>query len=187
MPRLTRIYTRAGDGGTTRLGNGTRVDKDSLRVTAYGTVDELNAQIGVALAAGLVDEVAQPLRRIQNDLFHVGAELCVPEPAKVKKPGPKIEQRHVDALEKLIDELNRALPALENFVLPGGNIAAAHLQMARTVCRRAERAVVRLARAEPIATHLIPYLNRLSDVLFVMARYQNKAVGADEPIWDSRA
>jgi cob(I)alamin adenosyltransferase len=164
MPRLTRIYTRSGDDGTTALGSGERVSKTSPRVAAYGTIDELNAQLGVVLA-----------------------ELCISETARAKTSGPAIEKRHVEALEELIDRLNKTLPPLKNFVLPGGSLAAAHLHVARTVCRRAERAVVTLAEKEPIGSHVLPYLNRLSDALFVMARYQNRQAGVDEPLWDSRA
>ncbi len=187
MPRLTRIYTRTGDDGTTALGSGERVSKTCPRVAAYGTIDELNAQLGVVLAVGPTEELVEPLRRIQNELLHAGAELCVPESARATAPGPTIEKRHVEELEKLIDRLNKTLPPLKNFVLPGGSPAAAHLHVARTVCRRAERAVIALTEREPIGKHVTSYLNRLSDALFVMARYQNKVAGADEPLWDSRA
>jgi cob(I)alamin adenosyltransferase len=187
MPRLTRIYTRSGDDGTTALGSGERVSKTSPRVAAYGTIDELNAQLGVVLASGPAGELVEPLRRIQNELLHAGAELCISETARAKTSGPAIEKRHVEALEELIDRLNKTLPPLKNFVLPGGSLAAAHLHVARTVCRRAERAVVTLAEKEPIGSHVLPYLNRLSDALFVMARYQNRQAGVDEPLWDSRA
>jgi cob(I)alamin adenosyltransferase len=187
VPRLTRIYTRTGDDGHTGLGSGQRVSKTSTRVEAYGTVDELNAQLGVVLAANPVDELIEPLRRIQNELLHAGAELCRPESPEAPSAGPRIEQTHVKQLEKLIDELNKTLPPLKNFVLPGGDPAAAHLHVARTICRRAERKTVRLADEERVSGQLVAYLNRLSDALFVMARYQNKAGGVDEPLWDSRA
>lgn len=187
MPRLTKIYTRTGDDGTTALGTGQRVSKDSVRIAACGAVDELNSQIGVVLAAGPAAKLVEPLRRIQNELLHAGAELCIPDADRSKVPGPTIEPRHVAALEELIDRLNQKLPPLKNFVLPGGSLAAAHLHLARTVCRRAERLTVRLARDEPIGKHLIPYLNRLSDALFVMARYQNKTDGVGEPLWNSHA
>lgn len=187
MPRLTKIYTRTGDDGSTRLGTGERVSKASDRIVASGTVDELNARLGVVLAAGPAQELIEPLRRIQNELFHVGAELCVSESARAKTPGPRIEPRHVADLEELIDRLNKSLPPLKNFVLPGGSTVAAQLHVARTICRRAERVTVELADKERIGEHVIPYLNRLSDALFVMARYQNKLAGVDEPLWDSHA
>jgi len=187
MPRLTRIYTRTGDEGMTALGTGERVSKTSPRVAAYGTIDELNAQLGVVLAADPASELVEPLRRIQNELLHAGAELRVPASARAKTAGPTIEKRHVEELEKLIDRLNQMLPPLKNFVLPGGSPVAAQLHVARTICRRAERAVVGLAEKEPIGKHVLPYLNRLSDALFVMARYQNKLAGIDEPLWNSRA
>ncbi len=187
MPRLTKIYTRTGDDGSTGLGTGQRVPKTSTRIAAYGTVDELNSQLGVVLAADPAPELVAPLRQIQNELLHAGAQLCIPESANAAAPGPKIEARHVAELERLIDSFNQKLEPLRNFVLPGGHLAAAHLHVARTVCRRAERIAVQLAQQEPIGEHLVPYLNRLSDLLFVMARYQNKASGVDEPLWDSRA
>lgn len=187
MPRLTKIYTRTGDDGQTGLGDGRRVDKTDLRIAAYGTVDELNSAIGVALAAGVDARVAQILRRIQNELFHLGADLCVPDSAKVTFPVPRIEPRHVAALEADMDSLAEALPALENFILPGGSLGAAHLQLARTICRRAERDVLQLAENEPIGAPIVPYLNRLSDTLFVLARFQNHSAGIEDPLWDSRA
>src|SRR5262245_22797142 len=187
MPRLTRIYTRTGDDGTTGLGTGERVAKTSLRIEAYGLVDQLNAHIGVVLASQPAAELVAPLRRIQNELFHCGADLCVPEAAKAARPGPRIEQRHVDALERLMDELSERLPPLENFILPGGSRAAAELHVARTVCRNAERAVLRLAEGEAVGPAVVRYLNRLSDALFVMARQQNVAAGVADPTWDSRA
>lgn len=187
MPRLTKIYTRTGDDGTTGLGTGDRVPKASPRIETFGTVDELNACIGVVLAAAVADELVEPLRRVQNELFHLGADLCVPEYAKAARPGPRIEARHVTGLEQLIDRLSEDLPALENFILPGGSPAAAQLHVARTICRRAERDALRLARDEPIGEFVIRYLNRLSDALFVAARFHNQRVGAADPLWDSRA
>lgn len=187
MPRITKVYTRTGDDGTTALGSGTRVPKSALRIQAYGTVDELNAQIGVVLTVGPADVLVAPLRRIQNELFHAGAELCIPETDRAKHPGPQIEARHVTALEQLLDELSAGLEPLKNFVLPGGTPAAAQLHVARTVCRRAERVVAELAEHEPIESHIIQYLNRLSDALFVMARCDNHAADLDEPVWDSRS
>ncbi|MEP0847699.1 MAG: cob(I)yrinic acid a,c-diamide adenosyltransferase [Phycisphaerae bacterium] len=187
MPRLTRIYTRTGDDGTTALGTGERVAKTSARVAAYGAIDELNSQLGVALASGLLAELVEPLRTAQNELFHAGADLCVPEKDKPSHPGPRIEARHVERLERLMDRLSESLPALENFVLPGGAAAAAQLHVARAVCRRAERDVARLMELEPVNPQILRYLNRLSDTLFVMARRQNHAAGVPEPTWDSRA
>jgi len=187
MPRITKVYTRTGDDGTTGLGGGRRVPKDALRIEAYGTVDELNSAIGAALAAGLVSEAADPLTRIQNDLFHLGADLCILEEDKTRVPAPRIEARHVEELERLMDRLSEELPPLENFVLPGGSPGAAALHVARTICRRAERLVVALSRKEAVGTHTVPYLNRLSDALFVMARFENRRRGVPDVLWDSRA
>ena len=186
MPRLTSIYTRKGDDGTTALGSRQRVPKDSLRVIAYGTVDELNSVLGVALAVGLTPRLSQALPLIQNELFHLGSDLCFPEEDKQTYQIPQIEARHVQALETLMDELSEVIGPLENFILPGGSIGAAHLHVARTVCRRAEREVIALRRAEPVGLYVIPYLNRLSDALFVMARYENQQRGVPEPLWNSR-
>ncbi len=187
MPRLTKLYTRKGDEGETSLGGGQRVPKDGLRVAVVGTVDELNACLGVALAHGLSARLAEVLPPIQNELFHLGSDLCFLEEDKAKCPLPQIEARHIETLENLIDELNATVGPLENFILPGGSVGAAHLHVARTVCRRAERAVVSLAREEAVGPFALRYLNRLSDLLFTMARYENKQRGVDEPLWDSHA
>jgi cob(I)alamin adenosyltransferase len=187
MPRITKVYTRTGDDGTTALGGGQRLAKDAPRIAAYGTVDELSAQIGVAVAAGLVPELAQALARIQNELFHLGSDLCILEEDKARRPVPVVEERHVLALEELMDRLAAELPPLENFILPGGAPGAAQLHVARTVCRRAERLVVALAREEAVGPWVVPYLNRLSDALFVMARWENQRRGARDVLWDSRA
>jgi cob(I)alamin adenosyltransferase len=187
MPRITRVYTKTGDDGTTGLGSGARIAKDSPRIEAYGTVDELNSQIGVALAAGVHEPAAAALRTIQNELFHLGSDLCIPEEDKKRTPVPRIEERHVLALETLMDRLSKELSPLENFILPGGSPAAAALHVARTICRRAERRVLSLSRQEPIGAQVVPYLNRLSDALFVMARYENKRSGSADTLWDSRA
>lgn len=187
MPRITKVYTRTGDDGTTGLGTGERVHKTSPRIEAYGTIDELNAQLGLVLTQAPAAALVEPLRRIQNELFHAGADLCIPEASKEKFPGPRIETRHVAGLEELIDGLSADLPPLENFILPGGTPAAAALHVARAVCRRAERLLVALAEHEPIGGQVVPYVNRLSDLLFVMARYQNGAQGVADPLWDSRA
>lgn len=183
MPRLTKIYTRKGDDGTTALGGGQRVSKDALRVQVYGTVDELNSQLGVAQAAGLSTRLATAVSRIQNLLFDLGSDLCFLEEDKGNLPLPQIEANHVDELEALIDELNEAVGPLENFILPGGSIGAAHLHVARTMCRRAEREAASLAHKEAIGDHVLAYLNRLSDALFVMARYENHERGVAEPLW----
>lgn len=187
MPRLTKIYTRTGDDGTTGLGTGARVPKTTQRIVAYGAVDELNAVIGTAVAAYPDEKLATTLRSVQNDLFHLGADLCIPDTDKPKMPGPKIERRHIDRLEQNIDKLNAHLKPLENFILPGGSMVASQLHHARTVCRRAEIEVLRLADDEQVSTELKAYINRLSDFLFVAARYQNNTVGNVDPIWDSRA
>lgn len=187
MPRLTRIYTGKGDDGTTALSGGQRVAKDSLRVQAYGTVDELNAVLGIALAVGLTDEVAEALREIQNELFHLGSDLSFREEDKRKKAVPHIESRHVEKLEGHIDRMVDEVGPLQNFILPGGSHAAATLQLARAVCRRAERDAISLAAEEEIGAHVVSYLNRLSDALFVFARYENHARSIPEPIWDSHA
>lgn len=187
MPRITKVYTRTGDDGTTGLGGGQRVGKDSARIEAYGAVDELNAVIGVALLADLDTRVAAELGRIQNELFHLGSDLCVLEEDKERLPVPSIEESHVLALEAVMDELSTDLEPLQNFVLPGGGAGAAHLHVARTVCRRAERHLVALAAAEAVGEFTVRYLNRLSDALFVMARYENAGKGVADVLWDSRA
>jgi len=187
MPRITKVYTRKGDDGTTALGGGQRVRKHELRIETFGTVDELNSAIGVALAAGLDRELREPLGRIQNELFHLGSDLCILEEDKERLPVPRIENRHVEALEALLDRLTAEVGPLENFVLPGGATGAAALHLARTVCRRAERLLVALAEREAVGEHTIRYLNRLSDALFVMARYENKRRGIPDVCWDSKA
>jgi cob(I)alamin adenosyltransferase len=187
MPRLTSIYTRKGDDGTTALGGGQRVPKDSPRVQAYGTVDELNSIIGLALALGLSERLAETLPSIQNELFHLGSDLCFLEEDKARHAVPQIEERHIQKLEALINELNDVVGPLQNFILPGGTVGGAQLHLARTVCRRAERDVTSLSRLEPVGPCVAQYLNRLSDVLFVMARYENKLRGVSERLWDTRA
>ncbi len=186
MPRLTKIYTKGGDKGMTSLGSGTRVPKDSLRVQAYGTVDELNSAVGVAVASGLCEKLAAVLPTIQNELFHLGSDLCFTEEDKQKFNIPQIEERHVVALEALIDEMTAIVGPLENFILPGGSMGAAHLHVARTVCRRAERDVITLSGEEAVGEFVIAYLNRLSDALFVMARYENKMQEVAEPLWNAK-
>jgi cob(I)alamin adenosyltransferase len=187
MPKITKVYTRTGDDGTTGLGSGHRVSKDSFRIEAYGAVDELSSHIGAALACGLEERLVQALTTIQNELFHLGSDLCIPEEDKSQHRGPTIEARHVEALETLMDELSTKLRPLENFILPGGSPGAAALHVARAVCRRAERRIVTLAKQEPVGPCVIRYLNRLSDTLFVAARYENTQKRVPETLWDSRA
>ena len=175
--RLTRIYPRTGDDGSTGLGDGSRVSKDSARVTAYGTVDELNSQIGVVLAHALPDAVQVALVKIQHQLFDLGGELCIPGHAAIL-------DTDVDGLEHVLDALNGDLPALKDFILPGGSASAAHCHVARTVCRRAERELVTLSHHDAVRPQAIRYLNRLSDLLFVMARVLARADGAGEVLWN---
>ncbi|WP_374575370.1 cob(I)yrinic acid a,c-diamide adenosyltransferase [Phenylobacterium sp.] len=190
MVTLNRIYTRTGDDGTTRLATGAPVSKASLRVEAYGAVDETNACVGLArLHTGadvLLDAI---LGRVQNELFDLGADLATPErPDEAPGQALRIIDSQVSRLEAEIDALNGALPALESFILPGGAPAAAHLHLARTVCRRAERAAIRLRDegGEPVSPQAVKYLNRLSDLLFVAARHANDQ-GRSEVLWRSGA
>jgi len=186
MPRLTKIVTRQGDEGMTALSGGQRVPKDSLRVSAYGSVDELNSHIGLAIALELDQVLVKSLQEIQNDLFHLGSDLSFLEADKEKFSIPQIEERHIVRLERVVDDLTKITGPLENFILPGGSIGSAQLHVARTVCRRAERVVIALSHQENISASVIPYLNRLSDCLFVMARFENHQKGVAEPLWDSR-
>ena len=179
--RLTRIYTRAGDKGETSLGDGSRVPKLDCRIGAFGTVDELNSALGVALAEpGLPARLRDPLAVIQNDLFDVGADLSVPYGVADRL---RVEQSHVDRLEQLCDEFNAELPMLKSFVLPGGTPAAARLHVARTTCRRAERDALTAEEETGVNPLVLAYLNRLSDFLFIVARWANKEAGRDEPLW----
>lgn len=187
MPRITRVYTRSGDDGSTGLGGGQRVPKDALRIEAYGTIDELNSLIGVARALGLNNSIDGVLARVQNELFHLGSDLCILEEDKVKMPVPQIEARHIEQLEKDMDDWSEILPPLENFILPGGCPGAAELHVARTVCRRAERLLVALARTEAVGDHVVIYVNRLSDLLFVASRYENLKKSAADVLWDPDA
>lgn len=186
MPRITRVYTRTGDDGTTAVSGGHRLPKDAARIEAYGTVDELNAAIGVAVSWRPDESLLAPLAEIRNRLFHLGAELSVLERDAGRLPGPRIQASDAEGLERLMDRLSEGLPALENFVLPGGSPAAAQLHVARTVCRRAERRLVTLAAHESVRPEALVYLNRLSDALFVLARWENHERGVAEPLWDSR-
>jgi cob(I)alamin adenosyltransferase len=188
--QLTRIYTRGGDAGETSLGDGSRVPKQALRVEAYGTVDEANAAIGLA-RLHTEGETDAMLARIQNDLFDLGADLCTPEPdavspSKRRAGALRIIAAQVTRLEQEIDALNAGLQPLNSFVLPGGTPAAAHLHLARTVTRRAERLVAALAIAEPVNPEALKYLNRLSDHLFVLGRYVNEG-GAKDVLWQPGA
>jgi cob(I)alamin adenosyltransferase len=176
--RLTRIYTRGGDAGETSLGDGSRVPKLDCRIGAFGAVDELNAHIGVALADGVPEDMCGPLERIQNELFDVGADLSVPY--GVGDGRLRIDQERIDELERLCDRFNEELPELKSFVLPGGTPAAARLHVARTVCRRAERDALLAAREVEVNPLVLRYLNRLSDLLFILARASNDG---DEPLW----
>jgi cob(I)alamin adenosyltransferase len=178
---LTRIYTRLGDGGETHLGDMSRVPKTHERIEAYGTVDELNAQLGVALAAGDLDErAAMMLERIQNDLFDVGADISVPHGGD--RTRLRVVPEQTAWLEETCDEVNADLPVLKSFVLPGGAPAAARLHVCRTVCRRAERRTI--ACGDAVNEECVRYLNRLSDLLFILSRAVNAAANAAEPLWE---
>ncbi|WP_282295658.1 cob(I)yrinic acid a,c-diamide adenosyltransferase [Stenotrophomonas sp. PS02289] len=174
--RLSRIYTRTGDDGSTGLGDGSRVAKDAARVNAFGTVDEANSALGVLLAVPLPEDITALLTRIQHQLFDLGGELCIPGHAA-------IQARDVSALEQQLDHYNATLPALKEFILPGGGEAAARCHLARTIVRRAERETVTLARLEPVRSEALQYLNRLSDLLFVLARVLARADGQGEVLW----
>jgi cob(I)alamin adenosyltransferase len=179
--RLTRIYTRGGDKGETSLGDGSRVPKLDCRIGAFGTVDELNAALGVVLAEpDLPEPLRGPLERVQNDLFDVGADLSVPFGIADRL---RVEDAHVERLERLCDDFNADLPMLKSFVLPGGTPAAARLHVARTTCRRAERDALTANDEHGINPLALAYLNRLSDFLFIAARWANKDSPADEPLW----
>ena len=178
--RLTRIYTRGGDEGETSLGDGSRVSKLDCRIGAFGTVDELNAALGVVLAGEVPEPMRAPLDRVQNELFDVGADLSVPWGVTDRL---RVEQGMVDRLEADCDAFNAELPELRSFVLPGGTEAAARLHVARTVCRRAEREVLLGAQEVELNPLVLRYLNRLSDLLFILARAANAAAGRDEPLW----
>ena len=192
MVRLNRIYTRTGDGGETALAGGQKVSKDGLRCEAYGTVDELNAILGYVrahVAAGDVelseldrDRLDTWLAQLQQQLFNLGCDLCVLEEDR-RDTTPTIRDENVTALEGWIDELNEDLDPLTSFILPGGDVVAASLHLARTVCRRAERVTVTLAREDSIAPRCVTYLNRLSDALFVTARWTAKRAGSVENLW----
>lgn len=181
MVRLTRIYTKGGDQGETSLGDGSRVPKQSLRVEAFGTVDEANAAIGLARLHA-TDEALAMLARIQHDLFDLGADLCTPEGGERGKDALRIIAAQIERLEREIDGMNADLAPLDSFILPGGSPLAAALHLARTITRRAERLVAALAAAEPINPHALKYLNRLSDHLFVLSRVANRPAG--DILWE---
>jgi cob(I)alamin adenosyltransferase len=179
--RLTRIYTRAGDAGETSLGDGSRVRKTDPRIEAYGTVDELNSAIGLVLAGDVSEEFRPWLEEIQNDLFDVGADLSVP--LDDERERLRVTEAQVERLEGLCDRVNERLEPLKSFVLPGGSETAARLHVARTVCRRAEREATALAEESELNPASLAYLNRLSDLLFILARAANAEGGSPEPLW----
>lgn len=177
--RLSKIYTRTGDNGTTGLGDGSRINKDSLRVDAMGDVDELNSVIGIMMTEGVPEILQATLTEIQHDLFNVGGEICIP--GYVILP-----QSRVEDLEEAIDALNDTLEPLKEFILPGGTKSAAYCHLARTVCRRAERKLIELNRAEKVTDVSLQYLNRLSDLLFVMCRTINKHANVNDVLWQNK-
>ncbi len=190
MVYLNRIYTKSGDAGQTSLGNDTRVAKTDRRIIAYGGIDELNSFIGLAIAADVGEKPSKWLRHVQNDLFDLGADLCVPESKNSGGTPLRATAEQVETLERWIDEITESLSPLTSFVLPGGSPAAAHLHVARAVCRRVEIGVLELAAREQINPHVAVYLNRLSDLLFVLARDCNDGGRADVlwvPGGDARA
>jgi cob(I)alamin adenosyltransferase len=176
--RLSKIYTRTGDAGTTGLGDGTRVAKDSLRVIAMGDVDELNSVIGLLLTEPVSSKIRDCLTRVQHDLFDMGGEICMPGYTMIKA-------ERVAALETILDEFNDSLPPLKEFILPGGSRAASYCHLARTVCRRAERTMATLNSHEKITDISLQYINRLSDLLFVLCRILNKEVGVPDVLWNN--
>jgi len=188
--RITRVYTRTGDDGTTALVGGARVPKDGARVTSYGEVDELNAVLGLARSFNAAaapspagERLEAILRRLQNELFDLGSELATP-PDAVYEGMFRVSADDVRALEELMDELQQDLDTLRSFVLPGGGPVSGYLHLARTVCRRAEREILHLAREEEIGEHVLPYVNRLSDLLFVLSRWFGKQGGESEYLWE---
>ncbi len=174
--RLSRIVTRTGDAGSTGLADGRRVPKHDDRIATLGEVDELNSQLGLLLTEPLPEDVHALVTAIQNDLFDLGGELALPN-------HPQVQETHVLRLDEAIAELNAQLPPLKEFVLPGGTRAAALAHVCRSVCRRAERSLVRLGERDPLSPYLTQYLNRLSDLLFVLARHLNRTAGRAEPTW----
>lgn len=180
-----KIYTKTGDDGSTSLFGGTRVQKNNIRINAYGTIDELNSVIGIAVSGDINDEIKFELENIQNVLFQIGSELASPENVK-SNIIKRTSEEDVKNLETLIDKFDEKLPPLKNFILPGGNNSAAQLHYARTVCRRAERIIVELKEFELVSKNVLIYVNRLSDLFFVLARYQNLSRSTAEIIWKPR-
>lgn len=178
--RLSKIYTRTGDAGTTGLGDGTRVAKDSLRIHAMGEVDELNSVIGLLLTEPISDNIRNCLTSIQHDLFNIGGELCMPNYEMIK-------QERITSLEVILDELNDTLTPLAEFILPGGSRAASYCHLARTVCRRAERIMHSLNAEEKITEASLKYINRLSDLLFVLCRILNKEANLPDVLWENKS
>jgi cob(I)alamin adenosyltransferase len=178
--RLSKIYTKTGDTGTTGLGDGSRINKDSLRIDAMGDVDELNAVIGILLTEPLPEAIRSTLDDVQHDLFDVGGEICIPGYTMLKT-------ERVTALENVLDELNEPLPSLKEFILPGGSRASAYCHLARTVCRRAERSMIKLNRDETVTVISLQYINRLSDLLFVMCRSINHAANVPDVLWHNKS
>lgn len=177
-PRLSKIVTRTGDNGTTGLSDGTRLSKDDVRIEAIGAIDELNSVIGITLTCSETESISQLLISIQHDLFDFGAELAT--------PGRDIlNTEHIKRLEHAVSEFNEGLAPLKEFILPGGCLAASYLHLARTVCRRAERALVSLNKVAPTSEYLLKYLNRLSDLLFILARSMNKQTGENDVLWQA--
>ncbi len=177
--RLTKIYTKTGDKGTTGLGGGTRVDKDNIRVDAFGTSDELNSIIGMILAHSIPDDLTEVFTQIQHQLFDLGGELCMPDQTF-------LDESYVSWLENTLDHYNDDLPGLKDFILPAGGHATATCHLARTVCRRTERIMTTLAKQETVNPVSIAYINRLSDLLFVVARVLSRHENGSEVLWDSK-
>jgi cob(I)alamin adenosyltransferase len=198
MVRIDRVYTRVGDGGETHLVGGQKVAKDSLRIEAYGTVDELNSLLGIARELGrrsdsgldgaTTSELGERLARMQQELFDLGSELATREEDLVRfgERIPRVTAEQVSRLEQEIDRMNEELPKLTSFILPGGGLLAAQLHQARTVCRRVERMLVALGREEPLGAQVIPFVNRLSDHLFVLSRWVSRRAGEAELLWDPK-
>ncbi len=180
-----KIYTRGGDTGQTQLLSVGRVAKDHPRLAAYGEIDELNSLLGLVRATELAPPLPERLLALQQQLFVLGSEIAVPKPDEINMQIPRVNAADVTALERQIDELDAQLPRLKNFILPGGSAGAARLHFARTVCRRAERSLQSLHQAEPLRAEVLAYINRLSDLLFVMARYENAQRGVADVIWRS--
>lgn len=178
-----KVYTRTGDKGTSQLLTVGRVPKDHPRLIAYGDIDELNASIGVAIAAAPADPLPDWLGTTQDDLFVLGSQIAVPHPEKINTPIPQLEARHTEQLERWIDELDEQIEPLRSFILPGGSAAAAALHLSRTICRRCERLLQSLHQQETLAVEVLTYINRLSDLLFTAARYANARAGVADIPW----